>query len=47
MDTSELYIKMCDCPEIQEQWEPESGDWIADKYQDHWVVSMANICNIF
>ena len=20
MDTSELYIKMCDCPEIQEQW---------------------------
>ena len=27
MDTSEQYIKMCDCPEIQEQWKPEKGDW--------------------
>jgi len=24
MDTSETYIKMCDCPEIQEEW--KSGD---------------------
>ncbi len=29
MDTSEQYIKMCDCPEIQEQWKVEEGDWVA------------------
>ena len=23
MDTSEQYIKMCDCPEIQRQWKPQ------------------------
>ena len=22
MDTSETYIRMCDCPEIQDRWEP-------------------------
>jgi len=27
MDTSELYIKMCDCPEIQEQWDIDEGDF--------------------
>ncbi len=27
MDTSELYIKMCDCPEIQDEWVVRSGDW--------------------
>ena len=27
MDTSETYIKMADCPEIQEGWKPERGDW--------------------
>ncbi len=26
MDTSEQYIKMCDCPEIQGQWKPSEGD---------------------
>lgn len=26
MDTSKEYIKMCDCPEIQEQWKPIEGD---------------------
>ena len=28
MDTSETYIKMCDCEEIQGQWEPSIGDYI-------------------
>jgi len=27
MDTSKEYIKMCDCPEIQKQWESKNGDW--------------------
>lgn len=27
MDTSKKYIKICDCPEIQDGWEPERGDW--------------------
>lgn len=26
MDTSETYIKMCDCPEIQGEWKPIEGD---------------------
>ncbi len=26
MDTSETYIKMCDCPEIQDGHEPQAGD---------------------
>ena len=30
MDTSQEYIKTCDCPEIQDGWKPEVGDW-ADK----------------
>ena len=29
MDTSELYIKMANCPEIQKQWKPKEGDWVA------------------
>lgn len=27
MDTSEEYIKMCDCPEIQESWDADVGDY--------------------
>jgi len=27
MDTSEQYIKMCDCPEIQEQYKRAEVDW--------------------
>lgn len=27
MDTSELYIKMCDCPEIQDKWQFNDGDF--------------------
>ena len=26
MDLSKEYIKMCDCPEIQDGWEPTRGD---------------------
>lgn len=32
MDTSETYIKMCDCPEIQEQWKPKIGDFMVRMY---------------
>ena len=27
MDVSERYIKMCDCPEIQEKWNRKLGDF--------------------
>lgn len=27
MDTSETYIKMCNCPEIQEKWDVNTGDY--------------------
>ena len=27
MDTSEQFIKMCDCPEIQDNWNPEGLDF--------------------
>ena len=27
MDTGETYIKMADCPEIYEAWQPRCGDW--------------------
>ena len=27
MDTSEIYIKMCDCEEVQSRWKVEVGDW--------------------
>ena len=28
MDTSEIYIKMCDCPEIQGNWTYGLRDWV-------------------
>jgi len=28
MDCGKVYIKMCDCPLIQEQWEPSYGDLV-------------------
>ncbi len=31
MDTSETYIKMCDCEEIRGLWNPAKGDWIVEK----------------
>ncbi len=30
MDTSEIYINMCDCPEIQKQWKLQNGDFFYD-----------------
>jgi len=29
MDTSEQYIKMCSCPEIQDLWLKKAGDWVS------------------
>ena len=42
MDKSKEYIKMCDCPEIQEQWEIEIGDdfWDDEEYQIVWYNGM-------
>jgi len=34
MDTSEQYIKMCDCEEVQGPWKPGRGDWMY-KHIDH------------
>ena len=31
MDTSEQYIKMCDCEEVQGPWEPKKGDYYFPK----------------
>ena len=31
MDTSETYIKMCDCGEIQGQWKPTGSDFMWNK----------------
>lgn len=31
MDTSEIFIKMCDCEEIQRQWKALDGDFIESK----------------
>ena len=28
MDTSEKYIRMCDCPEVQGQFRANEGDWL-------------------
>lgn len=33
MDISEIYIKMCDCEEIQEPWDVKPGDYIAN----YWI----------
>ena len=33
MDTSEIYIKMCDCPEIQGEWDSQEGDYTF--FRDH------------
>lgn len=35
MDTSEQYIKMCDCLEIQEKWKPEEGDFYVPLGKDY------------
>ena len=27
-DTSKIFIKMCNCPEIQKDYIPKIGDWV-------------------
>ena len=27
MDTSETYVKMCECEELYQHWQPKEGDW--------------------
>ena len=50
MDTSELYIKMCDCPEIQGQWEAKDLDVFyhrGDK-EGHWkglIIGLSEECD--
>jgi hypothetical protein len=31
-------IKMCDCPEIQDRWEPKVGDRVADRTEHMWII---------
>lgn len=39
MDTSKEYIKMCDCPEIQNLKSLEQGNWFQKTYDDEsWIV---------
>ena len=39
MDTSETYIKMCDCEEVQEHCKYDGGDWICDPDNGHsWAI---------
>ena len=39
MDTSETYIKMCDCEEVQEHRKYDGGDWICDPDDGHsWAI---------
>jgi len=42
MDTSKEYIKMCDCPEIQDEWKIKIGDnyWDDEEYQIVWHEGM-------
>ena len=32
MDKTETFIRMSDCPEIQDQWQYKMGDWYCDNY---------------
>jgi len=36
MDDSLEYIAMCDCPEIQDIWEPAIGDWVSVREKVLW-----------
>ena len=47
MDTSEQYIKMCGCPEIQKKWQAKEGDFFAvkhpkEKHRPVWVFDVEN-----
>jgi len=39
MDTSEQYVKMCDCEEVQGRWEPKKGDYYFPR-GDWWHLDM-------
>ena len=48
MDTSEQYIKMCDCPEIQDGWRPNKGDfyaWTPHGGKEYSTISMMLRCS--
>jgi len=38
MDTSETYIKMCDCEEIQGLWKPAEGDCCVER--KYWEIPL-------
>lgn len=44
-DTLETYIKMCDCPEIQDQWKPRQGD-VFTKRSDWQPKFHLYMCNV-
>ena len=44
MDTSETYIKQCDCPEIQEGHEWNDGDFFAEKSGKRYFVDVCYYC---
>ena len=49
MDTSEIFVKMCDCDEIQKQWNCNRGDWYHDMggvIQGDNHISQRGICMI-
>lgn len=35
MDKTEMYVRMADCEEVQGQWEPQKGDYIANN-EESW-----------
>jgi len=39
MDTSEVYIKMCSCPEIQDNWKPRDGDYYYWSVEDKVLIA--------
>ena len=46
MDTSKEYIKMCDCPEIQDKWDKADMKWGDFYYNDGLVLPVMNILSI-
>ena len=47
MDTSETYIKQCDCPEIQEKWNPNIYDFAVKREGYHKLIPTIKIHNKF
>ena len=46
MDCSVEYIEMCDCQEIQGQWEPRWGDWVVGNDGVVFPVSVGQLTQI-